>query len=250
MNRVLVVSNYNSNCEWVKKYNYKYHIYDRSDNDDFVFDKNNTTKVRNVGHNIKDYCDYFYDNYDNLPDIVCLLKGNMFIQNPENKEEWAAYKYITRDKFNHTIGNDYYTFLSSWSHEDCFMNFISCEGGLLERNSKRLMEWIRRDQKSPVPKHFSSYNSLLRFLFADPPIPEYLHFSPGACYVIPKNNISKHSRNFWKNITKIIDYNNNPIESHFLERMFHTFFSASYKVQEYTADLDLFDKALLKLKEV
>lgn len=33
--------------------------------------------VENTGHNITSYFSYFAENYDHLPEVICLLKGNM-----------------------------------------------------------------------------------------------------------------------------------------------------------------------------
>ena len=33
--------------------------------------------VENTGHNITSYFSYFAEHYDSLPEVLCLLKGNM-----------------------------------------------------------------------------------------------------------------------------------------------------------------------------
>ena len=37
----------------------------------------NVIDVENTGHNITTYFSYFDEHYDNLPEVICLLKGNM-----------------------------------------------------------------------------------------------------------------------------------------------------------------------------
>lgn len=37
----------------------------------------NIKEVENTGHNITSYFSYFDEHYDALPEVMCLLKGNM-----------------------------------------------------------------------------------------------------------------------------------------------------------------------------
>jgi len=225
--KLFIVSNHNSNCEWIKNYPYPYVIFDRSDTDNFIFDKENTIKVPNVGHNIYDYCMFFYNYYDRLPDFSCLLKGNMFLKQDNN---WVAYKYITKEKFNNVINNNYYTMLNSWGWQDGVNCLLSKEGGYLERN--QIISYLSFNPPLKY-KHFINYNDFLKFIFKDPTIPEFLHFSPGACYIVEKESILKYPKIIWLNMTKFIEHDNNPFESHLVERMLHSLFTEKYELQDY-----------------
>lgn len=229
--KLFIVSNYNSNCEWIKNYPYDYIIFDRSDTEQYIFDKQKTFKSPNVGHNIYDYLMYFYNYYDSLPEYCCLLKGNMFYLRNNN---WIEYKYITKEKFDRVIHNKYYTCLTSWTYENGFNSLRSCDGAYLERNDVQNMINVKNSFNPPLSqKHYISYNNLLSFIFKNPIKPTYIHFSPGACYIVNKWQILKYPKIFWLNLTKFIDYNNNPIESHLMERMMHTLFNSDFEIQEY-----------------
>ena len=58
-----------------------YMIYDCSDNQEIktkLHQMNLPIKdVENTGHNITSYFSYFAEHYDSLPEVLCLLKGNM-----------------------------------------------------------------------------------------------------------------------------------------------------------------------------
>ena len=58
-----------------------YIIYDCSDNQEVktkLHQMNLSIKdVENTGHNITSYFSYFAEYYDSLPEVLCLLKGNM-----------------------------------------------------------------------------------------------------------------------------------------------------------------------------
>lgn len=217
-----IVSNHNSDCSWIKQYGYDYIVFDRSDTENFIFEKEKFKKVRNVGHNIYDYCMYFYDDYDMLPDYVCLLKGNMFYK---RNNDWLAYKYITKEKFDTMIHNKFYTMLNSYTAHDNKNSFLTKEGGYLERNDETFH--MMPESYRPVLKfkYFDRFDKMYRFIFDVKNVPNFLHFSPGACYIVPKEYITKYPKYFWLNMAKFIDHDNNPFESHMIERMLHMIFT-------------------------
>lgn len=246
--KLFFVSNYNSDCSWILDYNYDYLIYDRSASDDYIFNSKKTIKTKNVGHNIHDYFTYFYNNYHNLYDLTCLLKGNMFFRSQDNfkykfdpykPQGWEAYKYITKEKFNSVIHNHKYTMLNSWSYQDGVNSLLSNEGGYLERNSPH--KHLTPETFSPPLKYkyFRDYNKMFSFIFKNAPPPEFLHFSPGACYIVEKDMILKYPRIFWLNMTKFIEHDNNPFESHLIERMMHVIFAENLQLTDYMANAEL-----------
>jgi len=50
---------------------------------------------------------------------------------------------------------------------------------------------------------------------------EYLGFSPGACWIVPRENILKQTKEFYAKLMTFIDYDANPAEAHLLERSLH-----------------------------
>ena len=58
-------------------------------------------------------------------------------------------------------------------------------------------------------------------------MPDYVRFSPGANFIVPKENILLRSKNFYKNLIKFINYTKLSCESHFLERSLITIFNSN-----------------------
>ena len=76
----LVVSNYYNNISWVPEYTDDYLIYDQSAESIYPpkLEKNKVIKSEHKGHNIRDYCTFIIDHYDNLPETTIFVAGNVF----------------------------------------------------------------------------------------------------------------------------------------------------------------------------
>ncbi|HBV82719.1 MAG TPA: DUF3431 domain-containing protein, partial [Lachnospiraceae bacterium] len=104
-----------------------YMIYDCSDNQEIktkLHQMNLPIKdVENTGHNITSYFSYFAEHYDSLPEVLCLLKGNMIgrhcsmeffqqvCQNKsftflyEEKQYWDKYSKYNENKEQNVLGD-------------------------------------------------------------------------------------------------------------------------------------------------
>nr|MCR4995877.1 DUF3431 domain-containing protein [Butyrivibrio sp.] len=76
-----LVHNYNTVPKELIEYCNDYLIIDCSDDgktpDELKAAGYNFIHVENTGHNLTSYFHYFIDNYDNLPEHIALLKGNI-----------------------------------------------------------------------------------------------------------------------------------------------------------------------------
>jgi hypothetical protein len=98
-------------------------------------------------------------------------------------------------------------------------------GGFLEINNSWYFNHVQH-------KYFNNTNNFLQEVFVNPELPEYIRFSPGGNYIIPKNTILKYSKNFYEQIRKILSWDVVVGESHLIERCIHTFFTCDYEVKE------------------
>jgi hypothetical protein len=187
-----IVNNYkNHDLEWIKEY--------KPDNV-IVYDKT----INNVGYNIYDYLDYIVNNYHSLPEVVLFVKGNMLE------------RHITKEEFDEIVDNKTFTPILT-QHHGTYMPVCYYEDGLYyERNDS----WYMQEHES---KFFKTYGE-----FADEmglPNPTYLGFAPGACYIVPKENILKRSLKFYKKLIHYVDYCAEPAEAHLIERSLHEIWS-------------------------
>jgi hypothetical protein len=232
-----IISNFNKDPTNLLKYTDNYIIYDQSKDQEIVNllkskSEINIAFVNNTGHNISDYFNFFIDNYDNLPNVMILGKGNMIG------------RHLSEEYFNRVYDNKCFTFLFNDenpkdSPHTCYHLF---EGAILEVNNS----WYITHKSN---EYFESYDSLLKFIYINPIISKWVLFSPGACYIITKEHVLRNSKNFYKNLLKIITYTYFPAEAYILERMLPVIFLGNYIQQDYMNQPDLFDQKLRDQKE-
>lgn len=226
-----IISNYNTDPEIYLDYCQDYHIYDQSDIAGFrEILQSKYTKisfVENSGHSITNYFRYFFDHYDSLPDYMMLLKANMIG------------RHITQEFFDKVYDNKYYTFLYNdrRNADKCGIAYQLYDGALLEINNS----WYALTKPH---KYFTNFNDMLVFLFKDPIIPNWLLFSPGACYIVTREQVCKYPAVFYKNLMTLVSYTYLPSEAYQVERMMHIILGANYEINPYMLDTSAFAEKL------
>lgn len=184
-----IINNYSQNdLEWVKEY---------KPDEVIVYDK----KDKNVGYNIYDYCDYIIKNYDNLPDLMFFIKGNMLD------------RHITKPEFDKLVNSKTFTPLLTQLHNTYQPVCYYQDGLFYEVNDSWYMNCHER-------KHFLTYNEFADIMGL--PKPDYIGFAPGACYIVPKENVLKRSKEFYEKLKSFVDYCAEPAEAHAIERALYT----------------------------
>ena len=209
----LIVSNHNTDLEWLKiTYDYGFSpkntiIYDRSDETKDWSHLGKSITSPNVGENIYDMMRFIIENYEDLPDISIFVKGNL-LSRPDSPGG-SSYYYTYPDRFIRAIQSNYFLPIE----RDCSVtNIFVNGGGYVERT------WTP-DLNIPR-KYFSSFYELLSLLFLNPVNPEYIRFAPGGNYVVPKENMLKYSKNFYKKMMVYTDYHHSDVqEAHWFERI-------------------------------
>ena len=213
----IVVSNYYNDLSWVPEYGDNYLVYDQSDAAIYPpkLDPKKVIKSEHLGHNIRDYCTFIIDHYDNLPERTVFVPGNVFP------------RHVSRDRFDRLVNAEYFTPIEDLrtKEEQWPVAFFSSDGGYMEINDS----WYLRIFPT---KYFHDYNDFLRFCFVDPVIPRYVRLATGANYVVPKGNIRKLPKAFYENLRLFVSHCETAIpgESHIIERAFHTLWTANFKV--------------------
>ncbi len=246
-----VIHNFNTVPENLLAYCENYIIYDAST------DRNVTEElerkgyryvhVENTGHNITSYFSYFADHYGELPEYLCLCKGNMLG------------RHCSEEYFGRVYDNKYFTYLyedknildklrkqgigtGKGKEEGEPIECLVSESRYLEENTS----WYVESPNHPH-RYFDEYNSLLSFVYKKPVLPKYNVFSPGACYILHRSQVTKHTPEFYRNMIKIMNYGLNPSfpsEAHHVERMLPVIFCESYEENEWMNDEALFERKL------
>lgn len=186
-----ILSRYNHDISWLKDYTDDVVIYDRSE-----VPIEGSIVVPNIGTDIYDKLTYIIDNYDNLPEVAVYTKANIF-------------KYITPEEFNDIKDNTGFTPILTQHHKVYFPTcFYSDDGMYNEINNY----WYLG---AHPPK---SQESLMQLTDLLNNVAIYHQFAPGSNYILPRENILKHTKVFYMKLRSFLDWTVYPGEAQVLER--------------------------------
>ena len=217
--RLVVTNHSNHDLEWLSDLNdYGFtpeniYIYERSGNGIQKYEHlGEVFESPNVGSNIYDYGRYIVENYDDLADINILIKGNITWRTYTNRERFiyslTANWFVPID--NDPIGSGISNYYEPWG-EGFYVNDTS--------HLEKIERFMNENKNLKVYPRIKNIKDFLEDLFVIKRIPEYLSFCPGANFVVPKQNILKYSKKFYQKMMDYTDYDINPMESHFFERV-------------------------------
>ena len=190
-----VISRYNHDLSWLKDYTTDYVLYDRSDEP-----LEGSIITPNIGTDIYDKFTWIIENYDNLPDVVCLIKANLF-------------KYISKEEFDKVKDSKSFTPLLTQGHktysdgsgEVCFYK----DGIYWERNDS----WYLMEHRTKNLATTDQLRDLLRIRDL-----KYIPFAPGSNYILTKENIKQHSKEDYILLRSFLDWAVYPGEAQLIER--------------------------------
>ncbi len=202
-----ILINYNFDPSWVSEYADDYLIYDRSDEMPYNFidwdpDMEHTIVTKNIGNADYDRLSYLIDNYNNLPDVFLLAKSNLF-------------KFITKEEFDKVKDNKIFTPLLTQNHK-VYEPVCRYNDGIYEE--------INNSWYAPAfERKFDTYNAWADYM--ELPKPEYLQFAPGGNYILTKETVHKHPKEFYQKMRKTLEYAVLPAEAHYVERTYYSLWS-------------------------
>jgi hypothetical protein len=236
-NNFLVVSDYNwlpeNICEsWIGEATDDYLIYDRFHRPEWE-ESDKLIKQKNVGQNVYDIFDFIVTNYDNLPNntIFCrsafLFPKDTGTPRLNEKGEKLSTGNCSKEHFFKLANNTTFTELHDFGPEvhDGYASRMGPDGSFLEINNSWFAPYGTR-------KYYYNTNTFLQDMYVDPIIPIYIRFSPGANYIIPKDNILKYSKKFYERIREILSHDIIVTEAYILERCIYTIFTCDWEVKE------------------
>lgn len=207
-----IISRYNHDISYLPDYTDDFVLYDRSETP-----LENSIIVPNIGTDIYDKFSYIIDNYDNLPDVAVYTKANIF-------------KFITKEEFDLIKDNETFTPILTQHHKE-----VTCDYGLPNPGSPFSFYkdgiYYELNYPSYLKEHktkniYYSYSNtflehpLYKLLKIDEL--DYTPFAPGSNYILPKENILKHPKEFYENLRSYLDWDRYPGESMIVERGLYT----------------------------
>lgn len=192
-----IISRYNHDMSWLKDYTDDYVVYDRSDQVPMF---EGAIEVPNIGSDIYDKFTYIIDNYENLPDVAVYTKANIF-------------KYITKEEFDLIKDNKVFTPILTQKHKTRFPISYYSKGLYHEINNFWYLKPHPAKRKKELVKLLGIKNKL------------YLRFAPGSNYIVPKENILRHSKEFYIKLREFLAWDVYPGEAQIMERSLYYLWS-------------------------
>jgi len=211
----VVISKYNSDADWIKKYTCNYQIYDKSDPVPNYPEKNllgyRDIRIPNVGFNLYAYFTYIIEHYKNLPEILMLIKGNVIN------------RHVSKEYFESVMNNDYFTPIVEKEKLEFRMTDSYWDHGYMEHNYLNMYHNIL---------YVRNPNEFFDFVYQDHYYPTYLRFAPGANYIVPKGQILRLPKSLYQDMRTMVEHHQLSGESHIIERCLDTLWTSGLKLRE------------------
>ena len=201
MDKSLIIARYDEDIEWVKKYNdFKITIYNKGNKlEDEPFYK--IINLENKGRESHSWLYHIVNNYYQLDEINVFLQGKiddldcMAFSNPNdylekiNKYGFAASRYGLLGPF----------------HWNWNVN--------IEKDIRYKRQW----ENNEISRSSIGFRNFSKKLFPD--IPLFVATSYSGCFAVKKDMILLQSIGFYEELLDILSKNKNPIEGHYMERL-------------------------------
>ena len=201
MDKCLIIARYNENIEWLKRYkDFKIIVYNKGEtlSEDYNFE---VIGLENVGRESHTWLHHIVKNYNNLNEI------NIFLQGEIDDLNCMAYKdpnnYLKKiDKYGFSVSR--YGLLGPF-HWDWNVGILS--------DARYKKQWLNGEISG---SELGFRNFAKKTL---PNIPFFVATSYGGCFAVKKETILQHDLIFYKKLLNILSKSKNPIEGHYMERL-------------------------------
>ena len=221
-----IISNYNLNPTEILKFIQRdFILCHQGEHDMLELSLLNSRKLKrslHTGHNLSDYLEFIIENYSDLPERLGFIKGNII---GRHIEEDVFKSRIKQNGFV-SLYSDNKTFKPIYSKAHHIINqFIAQQtapGYFLEKTNN----WYIKSR--PTGKYFPKLEDMFKFI-ANRELPKFITFIPGACMLVPRENILRNDLDFYKKLLESVTYEFFPVEAYHLERCMLYLFYYPYK---------------------
>jgi hypothetical protein len=195
-----VVTKYEENISWIKKYTDDYLICNKGKP---IRDYPLMVNVKNIGKNIRDIPEFIYNIYDGMPELTAFLQGDPFF-------------HCKKNVFNKLIYNTQFTALESYNNlPDSYGHKQDVDGGYTEINTSWYLSAYKESYGQGCIYH--NFDEFMHKYFSNYKHLDYIRFAPGAQYIVEKRQALYYPRKFWKNLMLEM-YGNVSAEAQLIER--------------------------------
>jgi len=212
VSKVIVVSRYNENLEWLKEYPFNLYpviIYNKGTNDNFYKPDKliKIINIENVGRESHTYLYHIIHNYDNLHDISVFLPGST---NMDYRLGRCQHLILNIEKQNkavflctHTNMNSLNDFqLDHWQSCSPENSSINPENKLKESSIRPFGKWFNA-MFGDIKINYISWNGL---------------------FSVSKLDVLQHSKAYYERLISEVSDNSDPETGHYFERSWEAVF--------------------------
>jgi len=209
---MFIISRHDEPFLWISAYTQNYVVYNKGDP---IYNNTKIINKPNIGGNQRDIFEFIYENYFNIPDRMVFLQAYPF-------------DHCKKEKFDKIIHNKDFTSLESyednppigWHRKDL-------DGGYMEINNSW---YLYHHGDMSYPLRYTSFDNFMLKYFRNYVHLDWLRFSPGSQYILPKKNALYYSRKFWKSVMDDLPIKN-PREGHLIERALFLILTNRYQLR-------------------
>ncbi len=228
MNNRLIIARYNEDLEWLKKYNdFEITVYNKGENlkESKLFQVIN---LANKGRESHTWLYHIVNNYYHLNEI------NIFLQGRIDDLNCMAYKnpneYLKKiNKYGFSVSR--YGLLGPF-HWEWNVN--------INKDIRYKKQW----ENNEISRSDIGFRNFSKELF--PEIPLFVATSYGGCFAVTKEAIHLNDLLFYKKLLNTLSRSKNPIEGHYMERLWCYIFTRNRPLID--SCLDVFKTKIEKFK--
>ena len=201
MDKKLIIARYNEDLEWLKKHeDFKITVYNKGDNlPDNKFLK--IINLKNVGRESHTWLYHIVNNYYHLNEINIFLQGKiddlncMVFKNPND--------YLNGiNKYGFSVSR--YGLLGPF-HWDWHVK--------INKDLRYKKQW----ENNEISRSNIGFRNFSKKLF--PEIPLFVATSYSGCFAVKKEAIQLNDHLFYQKLLDVLSQHKNPIEGHYMERL-------------------------------
>ena len=201
MDKCLIIARYNEDLSWLKEFeDFKIIVYNKGNelSENLFYEIIN---LENKGRESQTWLHHIVQNYNNLNEINVFLQGKiddlncMVFKNPND--------YLKKiNKYGFQVSR--YGLLGPF-HWDWHVN--------IDKDIRYKKQW----ENNEISRSSIGFRNFSKKLF--PNIPLFVATSYGGCFAVKKEIIQQHKLDFYEELLDILSQNKNPIEGHYMERL-------------------------------
>jgi hypothetical protein len=184
---LFIISRFSEDLSWLNEIPLNHLIYNKG----APISEYNSMEFPNYGGNQHDIFHFVYNNYDNLPNITGFLQAN-------------PWDHCSIDKFKELMTTKEFAPLESFGPLTMTSwNILGDDGGFCEINNS----WYISAHNDHLQSKgvggkcsYTTFDDFMNDLFLDYHHLEWIRFTPGSQYIVPKNHFLHYPKEFWEKL--------------------------------------------------